>query len=87
MTADGRERRSSVTSAVGAPRFVSATTSAFEAVARLQRGRVAEAEGRLDDAAQFYSQFLQMDDMPTERHQHLRDDAEAALWRSAEERR
>ena len=51
----------------------------FEAVARLQRGRVAEAEGRLDDAAEFYSQFLQMYDMPTERHQHLREEAEAVL--------
>ncbi len=59
----------------------------FEAVARLQRGRVAEAEGRLDDAAAFYSQFLQMYDMPTERHQHLREEAEAALARLAEERR
>jgi tetratricopeptide (TPR) repeat protein len=60
---------------------------AFEAVARLQRGRVAEAEGRLDDAAEFYTQFLQMYDMPTERHQHLREEAEAALARLAEERR
>jgi len=59
----------------------------FEAVARLQRGRVAEAEGRLGDAAEFYSQFLQMYDMPTERHQHLRDEAEAALARLAGERR
>ncbi len=58
----------------------------FEAVARLQSGRVAEAEGRLDDAAEFYSQFLQMYDMPTERHQHLRDEAEAALERIAGER-
>ena len=57
----------------------------FEAVARLQRGRVADAEGRLDDAAEFYSQFLQMYDMPTERHQHLRDEAEAALERLAAE--
>ena len=58
----------------------------FEAVARLQRGRVAEADGRLNDAAEFYSQFLQLYDMPTERHQHLRDEAEAALERIAGER-
>ncbi len=41
----------------------------------------------MDDAAEFYSQFLKMYDMPTERHQHLREEAEAALARLAEERR
>ena len=58
-----------------------------EAIARLQSGRVAEADDRLDEAAEFYSQFLQLYDMPTERHQHLRDEAEAALERIAGERR
>ncbi len=73
--------------AVAANGEASAFDRTFEAVARLQRGRVAEAEGRLGDAAEFYSQFLQMYDMPTERHQHLREEAEAALARLAEERR
>ena len=67
--------------AAGADARAKAFDAMFEAIARLQRGRVAETEGRLDDAALFYSQFLQMYDMPTERHQHLRDEAEAALAR------
>ncbi len=50
-------------------------------VSVLQRGRAAEAAGRTDDAIDFYNRFLVTYSKPDPSHEHLRDEAEAALSR------
>jgi len=50
-------------------------------VSVLQRGRAAEVAGRTDDAIDYYNRFLVTYSRPDASHQHLRDEAEAALAR------
>ncbi len=54
-------------------------------VSNLQRGRAAEAAGRNQDAVDFFNRFLVMYAAPDSSHQHLRDEAEAALARLSAE--
>ncbi len=55
----------------------------FAALAYYELARIEEAQGRTDLARDHYQQFLRRYDMPPPAHQHLVDEANAALRRLA----
>jgi hypothetical protein len=59
--------------------------AAVEALAYLERARVADALGRNDIARDYYQRFLVRYDAPTALHRHLVDEAAHAVARSGSE--
>lgn len=53
----------------------------FAALAYYELARIEEAQGKTDEARDHYQQFLRRYDMPMPVHQHLVDEAHAALRR------
>ncbi len=62
----------------GGPEFL---FQVFAPVAYYELARIEEAQGRKEQARDHYQQFLRRYDMPPPAHQHLVDDANAALRR------
>ncbi|HSE68367.1 MAG TPA: tetratricopeptide repeat protein, partial [Gemmatimonadales bacterium] len=62
-------------------------TQMFAGLAYYELARIEEAQGRTDLARDHYQQFLRRYDMPPPAHQHLVDEANAALRRLSGEQR